>query len=147
MNKFFRALKKELLFIVILKSILVYSITLLSLNELIFFNTQNGILNLFVLIIIPLATLRTMKNKGIKFSLKHFILAGILISISSTMIRVFMLNKILTEIIYNDIFSNDKIQAIDLMTTWERIEESLKFISIGILFFVLIGSIIKLKKR
>tara|TARA_B100000809_G_scaffold263613_1_gene317275 strand:- start:239 stop:682 length:444 start_codon:yes stop_codon:yes gene_type:complete len=147
MIEYFRTLKKELLLIVILKSMLVYSLTVLSLNELKLFETQNGLLSFFIQITIPLITFKIIKNKGIEFSLKYFIVLGMFISVFSTLIRTFLLDKLLTELIYNNIFSNETRQVIDILTTWERIQEFSKFTLIGILFFVIIGFIIKVKKN
>ena len=147
MIEYFRTLKKELILIVFLKSILVYSLTVLSLNELKLFETQNGLLSFFIQITIPLITFKTIKNKGIEFSLKCFIISGIFISVFSTLIRSFLLDKLLTELIYNNIISNGTRQLIDTLTTWQRIQEFSKFTLIGILFFVIIGFIIKAKKH
>ncbi len=146
MNKTFKILKKELILIVILKSFLVYLITLLNLYEFKLFELQNGILSFFVLILIPLITLRIIKNKGIEFSLRDFISLGIFISIFSSLIRVFILNNLLTELIYNYLFISKRGQVMDTMTSLGRTQEFLKFTLIGIIFFVIIGAIIKIKK-
>ena len=146
MNKTFKILKKELILIIILKSFLVYLITLLGLYEFKLFELQNGILSFFVLILIPLITLRIVKNKEIEFSLRNFISLGIFISIFSSLIRVFILNNLLTELIYNYLFISKRGQVMDTMTSLGRTQEFLKFTLIGIIFFVIIGVIIKIKK-
>jgi hypothetical protein len=147
MLEYFLTLKKELVLIIVLKSILIYFLTILDLNELKLFESQNGLLSFFIQISIPLITFKIIKNKGIEFSLKNFLFLGIFISAFSTIIRSFLLDKLLTELIYNNIFSNEVRRVIDTLTIWQRTHEFSKFTLIGILFFAIIGLIIKLKKN
>ena len=146
MIEYFRNLKKELILIIILKSFLFYFLTLLSLNELKLFEIQNGVLSFIILFSIPLLTFKAIKNKSIEFSLKHFSVLGIFISVLSAIIRTFFLNKLLTEFIYNFIISDGTVQIIDELTISQRFYEFYKFSLIGILFFLVIGFIIKITK-
>jgi hypothetical protein len=146
MIEYFRNLKKELVLIIILKSCLFYFLTILSLNELKLFEIQNGVLSFIILFSIPLLTFKVLKNKGIEFSLKYFSALGIIISVLSAIIRTFFLDKLLTEFIYNFIISDGTVQIIDELTISQRFYEFYKFTLIGILFFLVIGFIIKIIK-
>ena len=70
-----------------------------------------------------------------------------IISFLSSLIRVFILNKFLTELIYNYLITSEKGQVMDIMSSWERTQEFLKFTLIGIIFFAITGSIVKLKEK
>ena len=87
--------------------------------------------------------LQIIKDTEISFSFKYFVLFGVFISLISSFIRIVILNKFLTEILYNYILSDKKWQVFDNMTLTERSQEIIKFTLIGILFFLFIGIIKK----
>ena len=147
MYESFDNLKIELIIITLIKSLIVYLITLLSLHDLKFFELQNAFLNLLVLILTPTMLLQIIKDKEISFSFKYFVLFGVFISLISSFIRIVILNKFLTEILYNYILSDKKWQVFDNMTLTERSQEIIKFTLIGILFFLFIGIIKKVIQR
>lgn len=147
MYEFFDNLRIELILITLIKSLIVYLITLLSLHDLKFFELQNVFLNLLVLILTPTMLLQIIKDKEISFSFKYFVLFGVFISLISSFIRIVLLNKFLTEILYNYILSDKKWQVFDTMTLTERSQEIIKFTLIGILFFLIIGIIKKVIQR
>ena len=147
MYESFDNLKIELIIITLIKSLIVYLITLMSLHDLKFFELQNVFLNLLVLILTPTMLLQIIKDKEISFSFKYFVLFGVFISLISSFIRIVILNKFLTEILYNYILSDKKWQVFDNMTLTERSQEIIKFTLIGILFFLFIGIIKKVIQR
>lgn len=147
MYEFFDNLRIKLILITLIKSLIVYLITLLSLHDLKFFELQNVFLNLLVLILTPTMLLQIIKDKEISFSFKYFVLFGVFISLISSFIRIVLLNKFLTEILYNYILSDKRWQVFDTMTLTERSQEIIKFTLIGILFFLIIGIIKKVIQR
>ncbi|CAL2090535.1 membrane hypothetical protein [Tenacibaculum sp. 190524A05c] len=138
---------KNLIFIILGKSLIVFAITLLSFYELIFFGLQNGFLNLVVNILIPLILLKIINKKNLKFSLIYFIGNGFIISFLSSFLRVFLFNKFATSFIYYILNQESSKQIIDTMTMSERFYEVIKFSVVGTLFFIVIGIIIKLIKQ
>lgn len=138
---------KNLIFLILGKSLIVFAITLLSFYELIFFELQNGFLSLVINIAIPLILLRIINKKNLKFSLIHFIITGFIISCLSSFLRVFLFNKFTTPFIYYILNQESSKRIIDTMTMSERFYEVIKFSIVGTLFFVVIGIIIKLIKQ
>ena len=147
MNEKFKILKKEIILVLLFKSILIYAITLFKLNQLETFELQNSIFTFFILLLTPIITLLLILKKQIEFSLKNFFLLGIIISLFSSLIRVFILNNFFTKLIYNYLLKGEKGTVLNVMTFLERTQEFVKFTLIGIIFFFIIGLIMKLKKR
>jgi len=138
-------LKKELIILILLKAILVYLITILDSNNIVLFTWQGAFLHLIILILFPLILFRIISQKsGVELSLRHFILLGFIICISSSFLRVFILDKFMLKMIFDNWFYDSQMQVVSRMSFLQRTQEFTKFALTGIFFYIVVG-IVKYK--
>ncbi|WP_299229812.1 hypothetical protein [uncultured Psychroserpens sp.] len=143
MIKVLNKLKKEIITLILVKAIFDYVLTLFEVYDISFFPGDVPILNTLMMMIIPLIFFKVLSKENEQDNtLKNFILIGLIITILSDFIRVFLLNKYLLKIIY----SYSSIEVIETWSLFDRTMEFTKFAVIESIIFCVIG-IFKYLKR